>query len=378
MAITEGKYPLGKEGWTPELLTGLVERIHPGTSVTDCTVVDGWFYGSEQASTSGRLALDLRYAGAEADKLPARAICKIAQTVSSAEALYANEVRFYRQLQPELASSAFSGPGLEIETPLCVGGDYDAASGTYALVLEDLGQRGVTFPSVRTSLTLPQLRNMLAMLARLHGHYWQSPRFAGDLSWVESHVAGDLHTLFHSPDGTPGHIAHLVETIQFKREMVQRLGMSVDELFDSFKKVQHHQARLPQTLLHGDTHIGNTYLLPGDKMGLLDWQLSVRGYCMHDVSYIIATALPVEMRRKHERELLAFYRECLVEAGVREAPSAEELWLEYRRAMVWNVYIGWLTTDITNYGWEICVLAHLRVMTAFEDMETAKLLRGMD
>ena len=99
---------------------------------------------------------------------------------------------------------------------------------------------------------------------------------------------------------------------------------------------------------------------------------------MHDVSYIIATALPVEMRRKHERELLAFYRECLVEAGVREAPSAEELWLEYRRAMVWNVYIGWLTTDITNYGWEICVLAHLRVMTAFEDMETAKLLRGMD
>ena len=31
MAITEGKYPLGKEGWTPELLTGLVERLHPAS-----------------------------------------------------------------------------------------------------------------------------------------------------------------------------------------------------------------------------------------------------------------------------------------------------------------------------------------------------------
>ena len=372
MAITEGKYPLGKEGWTPELLTGLVERLHPGTSVTDCTVVEGWFYGSGRASTSGRLELDLRYAGPDADKLPARAICKIAQTVSSAEALYDNEVSFYSQLRPELDAA-----GLEIETPLCAGADYDSASGTYALVLEDLTQRGAIFPSVLTSLTLPQLRNVLAMLARLHAHFWQSPRFAADMPWVQGHVAGDLFKIFHNPAGVPAQIAHLVETIQFKREMVQRLGMSLDELFESFRKVQHHQARLPQTMLHGDTHIGNTYLLPNDRVGLLDWQLTVRGYCMHDISYIIATALPVEMRRSHERELLAFYRECLVAGGVAEAPAAEELWLEYRRAAVWNVYIGWLTTDIANYGWEISVMAHLRVMTAFEDLETAKLLRAM-
>jgi len=29
---------------------------------------------------------------------------------------------------------------------------------------------------------------------------------------------------------------------------------------------------------------------------------------------------------------------------------------------------------VANYGWEICVLNHLRLTTAFEDHDTAKLV----
>src|SRR3546814_4086106 len=68
--------------------------------------------------------------------------------------------------------------------------------------------------------------------------------------------------------------------------------------------VQRHQSTLPQTLLHGDTHLGNTYLLPGSGGGLLDWQLMVRGYHIHDVNYLITTALPIGERRAQERDLL--------------------------------------------------------------------------
>jgi Ser/Thr protein kinase RdoA (MazF antagonist) len=135
---------------------------------------------------------------------------------------------------------------------------------------------------------------------------------------------------------------------------------------------------LPQTVCHGDTHIANTYVLPGNKAGLLDWQLASRGYCMHDVSYLVATGLSVSQRRAAERDLLAYYRERLIARGCREAPALEGLWNEYRMAMVWGLYIGWLTTPVVNYGWEVSVMAHLRMTTAYEDLETGKLIDRLD
>ena len=65
------------------------------------------------------------------------------------------------------------------------------------------------------------------------------------------------------------------------------------------------------------------------------------------------TSLPVEDRRAHERELIAYYADRLREFGVAEPPALESLWTEYRRAAVWCLYIGWLTVPVVNYGWEI-------------------------
>ena len=63
--------------------------------------------------------------------------------------------------------------------------------------------------------------------------------------------------------------------------------------------------------------------------------------------------------------------------GVAEAPSLEDLWLEYRRAAVWGVYIGWLTTPIMNYGWDICVNNHIRLLTAYQDLECREALADL-
>ena len=175
-------------------------------------------------------------------------------------------------------------------------------------------------------------------------------------------------------EGVPVVIQEEIDTTQFKREMVQRLRMTGPKLRDGLHAVQKYQQTLPQTLLHGDTHIGNTYLLPDGRGGLLDWQLMVRGPAMHDVNYLITTALPIGDRREHERELLKYYLEQLKANGVKEPPSFEATWNEYRRTLIWGVYIGWLTTPVVNYGWEICIMNHLRLTTAFEDLETAKLV----
>ena len=45
--------------------------------------------------------------------------------------------------------------------------------------------------------------------------------------------------------------------------------------------------------------------------------------------------------------------------------------------MVWGLYIGWLITPVVNYGWEINVMNHIRLASAFEDLETGTLLRQM-
>jgi hypothetical protein len=115
-------------------------------------------------------------------------------------------------------------------------------------------------------------------------------------------------------------------------------------------------------------------LLPDGTGGLLDWQLSVRGYAMHDVSYLVCTALSIGDRRAHDRALLEFYLDRLAAHGLAEVPAFEVAWTEFRRALVWAVYIGWLTTPVVNYGWEINVLNHLRLTTAYEDLGTAGLV----
>jgi hypothetical protein len=97
----------------------------------------------------------------------------------------------------------------------------------------------------------------------------------------------------------------------------------------------------------------------------------VRGYFMHDVSYYLATSMQVADRRRYERELLTYYLDKLRKEGGTDVPDFDEAWFEYRLAAVWNVYVGWLTCPVVNYGWEICVQSHLRVMTAYEDLKTA-------
>jgi hypothetical protein len=46
--------------------------------------------------------------------------------------------------------------------------------------------------------------------------------------------------------------------------------------------------------------------------------------------------------------------------------------------LVWCLYIGWLTVPLINYGWEITLLNHLRIVAAYEDHQTAKLIAEID
>jgi aminoglycoside phosphotransferase (APT) family kinase protein len=134
-----------------------------------------------------------------------------------------------------------------------------------------------------------------------------------------------------------------------------------------------------QTLLHGDPHIGNTYVCAGigeeDTVGFLDWQVARRGNFSVDLGYFLQGALITADRRAHERELLGVYRDSLG-LPADELPSAEEIWLRYR-ASVAHGLTTWLATASAGELWQrpdIALALAQRYSAAYEDLQTAEAL----
>lgn len=356
-----GGYPVDGSGLDRPTLSRLLRTVDPAASVDHFALVGGQSFGDgeNKVSTAGRAEVSMTLA----DGTQRRSIIKLCRPDVPLQPLYRNEVAFYRLVRP----------GLDLEVPAVLGADFDEGTGTFALALEDLRERGASFPNVTSSVSLGEVRALLDVLAALHARYWQSPELAGRLSAIQPHIAGELFRFFMAPDSVPALVRSEIATEQFKRELVAAIGTDEASLYDAVRRVQHHQAGLPFTLCHGDCHIGNTYLLPGERGGLLDWQLTARGYCMHDFAYLVITALPVSERRGNERALIAYYLARLAEHGVGVAPSVEEAWYEYCLAANWCLYIGWLTTPKTHYGWEITVCNVIRLTTAVADLQSVRL-----
>ncbi|MFO7565450.1 MAG: phosphotransferase [Enhygromyxa sp.] len=272
--------------------------------------------------------------------------------------MYANEVRFYAELRPQLT----------IEAPRAYASSIDERTGSFVIVMEDLRHRGARFPNATTELSLAQIRSLLADLARLHAQFWGSPRFSDELAWVPTTRSGGMAPVFDAIglDLIRDQVRRSVD----KRELIAPLGRTLEQLWTAMWRVQAEFDDEPATLCHGDAHVGNTYLLGQDQAGLLDWQLMVRGCWAHDLSYLLATGLSVAQRRAHERELLAEYLEALARHGVADPPSPAHAWLRYRQGMIWGLVIGWLITPPQNYGVEITRANIDKMVSAMRDLDT--------
>jgi hypothetical protein len=68
-------------------------------------------------------------------------------------------------------------------------------------------------------------------------------------------------------------------------------------------------------LCHCDCHIKNTYLTADNQPRIIDWQIVTPMNWAHDVSLMMLSALTVEDRRTHERNLLRHYLDALAAHG---------------------------------------------------------------
>lgn len=359
-------FPASATELTAAQLTEMIAVMHPGTEVESFDVVKASTFGEGMVSTADRALLRLQYRANPAN-LPQQTMLKLQRDIGPIiKSIYINETRFYLQLSRQAG----------VTTPRVLGGGYDTETGAYGLLLEDLGLQQAFFPNVtQNPESLAHVSAVIEQLAVLHARFWNSPRFTADLSWVETHLQGPVCDLLAM--SMPIVCDEELKQVAFKRDIIAAVGMTLPELVAGTKALQQHQASLPQTLLHGDTHLGNTYGLPGGRAGLIDWQLSVRGYGMHDVSYIINTGLPVAERRVHERNLLQQYRDALQRHGVSDVPALDTLWQEHARAVIWQLYVGWLGVSQLNYSWEILTTNLQRVATAWCDLDTGKYIRQL-
>ena len=402
------RFPSSLDELTPEVMTALLAEQHPDAVVTGVEVLKSAHRGDGVASTADRVALELAY---ERDVgLPSRMLLKtvllhrglrfgpsaiqltgkvlrvlgslpfgsrLRPWVFSAigayqrryphapDAMYMNEVRFYRSIRPELS----------IEAPRCFGSLFDETNRSFGVLMEDLTLRGARFPNALTSVTLEEMEGLVTTLAALHARYWESPLLGAELRWLPTPLSGGMAPVFQALGLDL--VRNQVETNEYKAALIAPLGRTVDALWEALWKGQHIIAEGPQTLLHGDPHIGNTYLLPDARGGFLDWQLMVKGRWAHDFTYVVMTGLSTEARRQHERALLERYLDALRAHGVQCAPDPDEAWLRHRQAAIWGLVIGWLIAPTENYGEAITAANIARLVTAVEDLETfAALDRG--
>jgi hypothetical protein len=394
---------------SPELVTSLVAQRDPEVRVASVEIVEHDRCGDGLASTADRLLLALDYASPGKTSPPPRLILKtrflhpllrfglpailgLSSAVRAAQsipllgdrarsllfvivgayqkwfphapdAMYVNEVRFYRDLRDDL----------DIEAPRSFGSVYDERTRHFGMLLEDLNERDAHFPNALESQSLETMRSLLANLASLHARFWKSPRFERDLDWVDTRLAGGMFPVFDKIGLDL--IRYQVAQHAFKADLIAPLGRSVDELWEALWASQRILDGGPHTLLHGDTHIGNTYVLPDASGGFLDWQLMVRGSYANDISYVIATGLDPATRRAEQRALIEFYLEELRRHGV-EAPTFDEAWTGYRLGLIWGLVIGWLITPPVNYGEPITSANIARLVDAALDADSLGALRG--
>lgn len=259
-----------------------------------------------------------------------------------------------------------SGAELPLEHPRVFHAVPDYPRLDFLIVMEDLLERGADARDATRPLTVEQAADGLAGLARLHSRYWNFSKWRERrLRWVKpwrpskGWQVGLRRCVPRGIERGAGELPDEVTTL------------TGDAVVDLWVRYVRGLSRPPVTLLHGDTHIGNTYVLPDGTVGFLDWQVVRRGHWSQDAGYFPISALTVADRRAAQEELLEGYRAGLkVPEGQR--PSREEAWLWYRASTCYGLAI-WLSTLGTDgyQSREVSLLLAQRFAAAFVELDGA-------
>jgi aminoglycoside phosphotransferase (APT) family kinase protein len=267
--------------------------------------------------------------------------------------------------EPELFRS---GVPLPVDHPHPYHVAIDRPALDYVIVMEDVTQRGADPRDATRPMTVEQVENGIRQLAALHSTYWDLSSSHLHLEWLQTWQATDGWRRALAP-GVPIGTERAADVIPDRV-----LAIPADELIELCMRsiVTYGSGRM--TLLHGDPHIGNTYLLPDNDVGFLDWQVCRRGNWSQDLAYFLVSALTVADRRASEQRLLEAYRDALA-LPTDEKPDGSEVWLRYAASHAYGLPV-WLATHSTDHSQrpDVCRYLIERYAAAFVDSDTARAL----
>jgi len=339
---------------TPAWIGPAIARRHPGAEVCEVTVLD------RDDGTNRRVRLGLRYSSGAG---PATLFLK--SNDPAHRSVHLRNGNLFNEAQ------LFSTPDapLHVDHPHVYRSLLDRQEASFLLVMEDIKTRHADPRDALRPLSSTQVAQGLRGLARLHSHYWDfTSNSHPQLAWVQTWAATD------------GWLVGLRKRIPIGLERAAELlpqelrGCSADTIVGYWERYVNSLATGHSTLLHGDAHIGNTYVLPEGDVGFLDWQVVRRGEWSQDVGYFLAGSLTVEDRRNHERDLLDIYREAMTLPMV-QRPTPEAVWSRYCASQAYGLAI-WLSTLGTD-GWQAPAVSRTlveRYASAFVDLESEKAL----
>ncbi|MBK9178008.1 MAG: phosphotransferase [Acidimicrobiales bacterium] len=299
--------PTGAHELTGQWLTAVLGRQFAGASVE---VADAQPVGTGQVADSVRLSLAWSPPGAG----PTTMVAKVTSASPTSRAssrltrTYEIEVGFYRDL----------APSLPVHTPRCYYAGHEPDDDGYVVLLEDAAP--ATQGDQMAGCSVDEASAALDELALLHGPRWGDPALT-DLSWLDRH--GDDHA-----DNV---------TLLLRMALPTFLDRFTDRLSpDAVAATGRLADRLPAylardrgpTVVHGDFRVDNL-LFGAGRVFVLDWQTVTLGPALSDVSYFLGGSLPIEVRRREERDLVGHYHQRLVAAG--GDLSWDDCWWGYRR-----------------------------------------------
>jgi aminoglycoside phosphotransferase (APT) family kinase protein len=233
------------------------------------------------------------------------------------------------------------------------------------LILEDLSpaQPG----SQVEGCTVQQAREVLSILAEIHGCFW-----------------GDLRI----PPMQPERFAAVIDVNMkqcwepFVRRYGEWLGNVAEVgtwMWRNAKTVSAHRLSEPATLFHGDVHAENLLYSDQGPM-LIDWQLASRGLAANDVSFFLVKSLTVDQRRENEERLLRAYYTRLPERA-RAAYGFDRFQLDYRACVTRSILsaimlVGPRFADRAD-RFELADVLATRVIAAVQDLDPVEAFREL-
>jgi hypothetical protein len=266
--------------------------------------------GTGQVGDSVRFTLD--FAG-EAEPVTLAGKFAAADPTSRGTAamlgLYTKEVRFYRDLAPQLP----------IRTPETLFAEIADDGASFCLLFEDLGPaRG---GNQIAGCTIADARAVVQQAAALHAPSWHNPAIL-DLDWLQPDPAAAAQVKALYPQ------AQAIFRERYKDSLEPEFMALCEALAEVTATTDRKQERV--SLVHGDFRLDNVLFdIKGgtEPVAVLDWQTLTIGNGLTDVGYFLGCGIGDTLRRAHERELLDLYCAEMTTRGV--PLTVEAIWRDY-------------------------------------------------